>query len=45
MKTINLLALVLSVAMSTGGFVAIDYLFTHSSGWQERHSAELILHA
>ena len=45
MKTSNLVALVLSFALSTGGFAAIDYLFTHSASWQEKHSAELIVHA
>jgi len=45
MKTSNLLALVLSIALSTGGFAAIDYLFTHSASWQEQRSAELMVHA
>jgi hypothetical protein len=45
MKTSNLLALVLSFALSTGGFAAIDYLFTHSASWQEQRSADLMVHA
>ena len=45
MKTSNLLALVLSFALSTGGFAAIDYLFTHAAGRRAENSAELMLHA
>jgi len=45
MKTSNLLAAMISVVLSTSGFLAIDYLFTHASNFQEQRSDELMLHA
>jgi len=45
MKTINLAAMMIALVLSTGGFEAINFLFTHVAGGHERVSAELALRA
>jgi hypothetical protein len=42
-KTSNLVMVIMAVMLSTGGFMSIDYLFTHTHGWHERHSAAVML--
>ena len=44
MKTSNLVALMMSVVLSTAVFTAIANLFSHASGWQQQSAAELTLH-
>lgn len=43
MKTSNLVALMIALIVSTGGFTAIDLLFTRAATGQERPSVELQL--
>jgi hypothetical protein len=43
MKTSNLVTLIIALIISTGGFEAINLLFTHASGSHERPSAALIV--
>lgn len=38
MKTSNLIALMIALLVSGGGFTAIDLLFTHAATSQERSS-------
>jgi hypothetical protein len=45
MKTSNLVALIIALIVSTGGFEAINLLFTQSSSSHERPSEALILSA
>jgi hypothetical protein len=45
MKTSNLVALIIALIISTGGFGAINLLFTHASSGHERPSEALILRA
>jgi hypothetical protein len=45
MKTSNLVALIIALIISTGGFEAINLLFTQASGSHERPSEALILRA
>lgn len=39
MKTSNLVALMIALLVTTGGFSGINYLFTHTSSGLERSSA------
>jgi hypothetical protein len=43
MKTSNLVALIIALIISTGGFEAINLLFTQASSSHERPSEALIL--
>ncbi len=43
MKTSNLVMLIIALIISTGGFEAINFLFTHASSGHERPSAALIV--
>lgn len=43
MKTSNLVALMIALIISTGGFMTIDFLFTQVATGQERSSAGLEL--
>ena len=43
MKTSNLVALMMSVVLSTAVFTAIAYLFAQASGWQQQAPSELTL--
>jgi len=43
MKTSNFVAFVIAAMISTGGFAAIDRLFTQPPGWHQDHSVELIV--
>jgi hypothetical protein len=43
MKTSNLVAVIIALIISTGGFEAINLLFSQASGSHERQSAALIL--
>jgi hypothetical protein len=45
MKTSNLVALIIALIISTGGFEAINLLFTDATSSQERPSEALILRA
>jgi hypothetical protein len=45
MKTSNLVALIIALMISTGGFEAINVLFTHVSGSHERPSEAWVLRA
>ncbi len=45
MKTSNLVALMIALLISTGGFAGINYLFTQASAAHEPASAELVLRA
>ena len=45
MKSSNLVALMIALVISTGGFAAIDRLFTQAYDGHERPSVTLILHA
>lgn len=45
MKTSNLVALIIALIISTGGFEAINLLFANASSNHERPSAALILRA
>jgi hypothetical protein len=45
MKTSNLVILMISLLITTGGFAAINYLFTQAAGGNNRVSATLTLHA
>jgi hypothetical protein len=45
MKTSNLVALMIALLVTTGGFAGINYLFTQASAGHERASAELVLRA
>jgi hypothetical protein len=45
MKTSNLMALIIALIISTGGFEAINLLFTQASGNHERPSEALVLRA
>jgi hypothetical protein len=45
MKTSNLVALIIALIISTGGFEAINLLFTDAASSQERPSEALILRA
>jgi hypothetical protein len=45
MKTSNLVALIIALIISTGGFEVINVLFTHASSSYERPSEALILRA
>jgi hypothetical protein len=42
MKTSNLVSAIIALIIATGGFEAINLLFTHTSGSHERPSAALI---
>jgi hypothetical protein len=43
MKTSNLVTLIIALIISTGGFEAINLLFTHASSNHERPSAALVV--
>ena len=43
MKTSKLVTMIIALIISTGGFEAINFLFTHASGSHERPSAALIV--
>ena len=43
MKTSNLVTLIIALIISTGGFEAINILFTHASSTHERPSTALIV--
>jgi len=43
MKTSNLVALMIALIVSAGGFTAIDLLFTQAATGQERSSIQLQL--
>ena len=45
MKTSNLVALIIALLVSTGGFEGINYLFTHASSGTEQSTAAVTLHA
>ena len=45
MKTSNLVALIIALLVSTGGFEGINYLFTHASSEAEQSTAAVTLHA
>jgi hypothetical protein len=45
MKTSNLVALIIALIISTGGFAAINLLFTDATSSHERPSEALILGA
>jgi hypothetical protein len=45
MKTSNLVILMISLLITTGGFAGINYLFTKAAGGNARVSAALTLHA
>lgn len=45
MKTSNLVALMIALIVTAGGFAGINYLFTNASGAIERTSAAVILRA
>lgn len=45
MKTINLMALIIALMISTGGFAAIDLLFAKAASSHQESSVELILRA
>jgi hypothetical protein len=45
MKTSNLVAIIIALIISTGGFEAINVLFTHASGGHERPSEARVLRA
>ncbi len=45
MKTSNLVALMIALLISTGGFAGINYLFAQASAAHEPASAELVLRA
>jgi hypothetical protein len=45
MKTSNLVVLIIALAISTGGFAGINYLFTKIAGSSERASAVLAVRA
>ncbi|HUL46628.1 MAG TPA: hypothetical protein VLV25_05990 [Steroidobacteraceae bacterium] len=45
MKTSNLVALMIALAVSAGGFEAINFLFTHVAAGHEQASTELVLEA
>jgi hypothetical protein len=42
MKTSNLVTMMIALIISTGGFEAINLLFTHASSSHERPAAALI---
>jgi len=44
MKTSNVVALMMSVVLSTAEFTAIAWLFAQASGWQQQPAAQLTLH-
>jgi hypothetical protein len=45
MKTSNLVALMIALAITTGGFAGINFLFTKAATASERHPAVLVVHA
>lgn len=45
MKTINLMALIIALMISSGGFAAIDLLFAKASSSHQQSSVELVLKA
>ncbi len=45
MKTSNLVILIISLLITTGGFAGINYLFTQAAGGNHRVSVTLTLHA
>ena len=45
MKTSNLVALIIALIVSAGGFEGINLLFTHSASSHERPSQALIVRA
>jgi hypothetical protein len=45
MKTSNLVALMIALLVSSGGFEAINFLFTHVAAGHEQASTELVLEA
>jgi hypothetical protein len=45
MKTSNLVVLIIALAITTGGFAGINYLFTKIAGGSERASAALTIRA
>ena len=45
MKTSNLVALMIALLVTTGGFEGVNYLFTHAAAGPEQASAEPVLRA
>ena len=45
MKTSNLMALIIALAITTGGFAAINFLFTQAATAGERQPVVLVVHA
>jgi hypothetical protein len=45
MKTSNLAAFMIALLVSSGGFEAINFLFTHVAAGHEQASIELVLKA
>jgi len=45
MKTSNLVAMILALLISTGGFAGINYLFTQAATGTERSSVAVTLRA
>jgi len=45
MKTSNLVALMIALLISTGGFAGINVLFSKASNANERHPVALVLSA
>ncbi len=45
MKTSNLVALIIALVVSTGGFEGVNFLFTHVTAGHEQASAEPVLRA
>lgn len=45
MKTINLMALIIALMISSGGFAAIDLLFAKAATSHQQSSVELVLGA
>jgi hypothetical protein len=45
MKTSNLVAFMIALLVSSGGFEAINFLFTHVAAAHEQASTELVLEA
>jgi hypothetical protein len=44
MKTSNLVALMIALAITAGGFAGINFLFTQGATASERHPAVLVVH-
>jgi hypothetical protein len=45
MKTSNLVALMIALAITTGGFAGINFLFTQAANANERHPIALVVQA